>query len=421
MARAASKNPAARRLRKPALDFSLTGLIYSAMMLFMGLAAINSQANLLFAVFGLMIGVLLVSGVISRLVLKRLEVHRTLPEHGVAGRRTTWHYRVTNAKRFWPSLSVQFTELDAGDAFTRPPQAYMLHVAARQTAMVPVEVIPARRGLHPLGEFQLITSFPFGFIKRAIVMKREESFLVYPPLAEVDPKLLGLFLSAEKSGARMRPRRGGYDEFYGVKDYRGGENPRWIYWRRSARTGRLVSREMSAVAPPRLLIVLDAQPRGWTAEELAAAEKSIAIAASLAAAALARGLSVGLAAWDGGLVEISPSRGKRHRRELLEALARLDLRSGGPAFDATKALVELARPGTTAVLVRARDGGREGVEPSRQARMTIAAESEQTDRWFTFERGVDFAAIGRVMAASGPPSAGGRVMGRPARAVGAGA
>ena len=53
--------------RKPALDFSLTGLVYCAMMMFMGLAAINSQANLLFGVFGLMIGILLVSGVISRI------------------------------------------------------------------------------------------------------------------------------------------------------------------------------------------------------------------------------------------------------------------------------------------------------------------------------------------------------------------
>src|SRR4051794_15890452 len=62
--------------RRHALDFSLTGLVYCAMMVFMGLAAINTQANLLFGVFGLMIGILLVSGTISRLVLKRLRVRR---------------------------------------------------------------------------------------------------------------------------------------------------------------------------------------------------------------------------------------------------------------------------------------------------------------------------------------------------------
>ena len=59
--------------RKPSLDFSLTGLVYCSMMMFMGLAAINSQANLLFGVFGLMVGILLISGVVSRKVMQRPE------------------------------------------------------------------------------------------------------------------------------------------------------------------------------------------------------------------------------------------------------------------------------------------------------------------------------------------------------------
>src|SRR5262245_64608854 len=97
---------------RPSLDFSLTGLIYISMMLFMGLAAMNSQANLLFGVFGLMIGILLVSGVISRFVLRGLEVHRAFPEHGIVGQTLTCTYEFTNTKRFWPSLSVTVAELD---------------------------------------------------------------------------------------------------------------------------------------------------------------------------------------------------------------------------------------------------------------------------------------------------------------------
>src|SRR3954464_5570370 len=92
--------------RRPSLDFSLTGLVYSAMMLFMGLAAVNSQANLLFGVFGLMVGILLVSGVISRLVRKRLVIKRVIPAHGVVGRSMGVTYEFTNRKRYWPSLSI---------------------------------------------------------------------------------------------------------------------------------------------------------------------------------------------------------------------------------------------------------------------------------------------------------------------------
>src|SRR5215470_10754756 len=95
-------DPSATPIRvRPKIDFSLTGLVYCSMMLFMGLAAMNSQANLLFGVFGLMIGILLVSGVISRFVLRGLDVHRALPEHGVVGQPLTITYEFENRKRFW--------------------------------------------------------------------------------------------------------------------------------------------------------------------------------------------------------------------------------------------------------------------------------------------------------------------------------
>src|SRR5215211_3625001 len=112
--------------RKPSLDFSLTGLVYCSMMMFMGLAAVNSQANLLFGVFGLMVGILLVSGVISRIVLRRLRIKRVLPAHGVVGRAMPVTYEFANGKRYWPSLSICLSELDGADAFTKQPQCYLL-------------------------------------------------------------------------------------------------------------------------------------------------------------------------------------------------------------------------------------------------------------------------------------------------------
>ena len=183
--------------RRPSLDFSVTGLIYTTMMLFMGLAAINSQASLLFAVFGLMIGVLLISGVISRMVLRKLEIRRHVPEFAVVGQPTTIQYEFINHKRFWPSLSVTVGELSGSEAFTKQPQAYLLHAAARTRATVPMQIIPKRRGLHHFDRYQLSTSFPFGFIKRAYTQQQAEAILIHPPLAEVDQKLLSMAISAE--------------------------------------------------------------------------------------------------------------------------------------------------------------------------------------------------------------------------------
>src|SRR5712691_11564080 len=160
--------------KKPSRDFSLTGLVYCSMMMFMGLAAMNSQANLLFGVFGLMIGTLVVSIIISRLVLRRLDLHRVLPELAVVGQPTTVSYEFTNAKRYWPSLSVSIAELDGTEAFTHQLQSYLLHAAAGTTAVVPAQAVPKRRGLHQMERYQIATSFPFGFIKRAVIHDQKD-------------------------------------------------------------------------------------------------------------------------------------------------------------------------------------------------------------------------------------------------------
>ena len=416
--------------RRPSLDVSVVGLIYCTLMMFMGVAAINTQANLLFGVFGLMLGTLLISGVISRLVLRKLKIQRSLPDVAVVGRPTQIIYRVLNGKRFWPSLSVFFAELEGVEAFTRQPTAYLLHAAAGVEASIPIQVMPKRRGLHRLEKYQASTSFPFGFIKRAVVRRAVDDLFVLPAIARVNKDLLERFRSVDTVGPSVRPRRGGQDEFYGVKEYRTGENPRLIYWKRSARSpGQLVVREMTQVAPPKLLLLVDtyrppedpspgsqsAQSLGENLRLAADIERSIAMAASLADQAINDGLLVGLVAWGGdefakdtrapGFVLLAPGRGKRHARELLTALARLPRNSESNADAIARAAQALGRNGVSPVLITPGVGLSNGVatnslpvsiasshagsEASRRA-VCLVASSAEADRYFTFADTVDF-------------------------------
>jgi uncharacterized protein (DUF58 family) len=401
-----SRNPTTATVihRKPSLDFSVTGLVYCSMMMFMGLAAMNSQASLLFGVFGLMIGILLVAGFISKRVLRGLVLHRILPELAVVGQATTVNYEFENRKRFWPSLSVALAELDGAEAFTRQPQSYLLHAAARMTALVPIEVIPKRRGLHEMNRYQLSTSFPFGFIKRAVMREQKDHMLVYPALGQVDPKLLAMCQSADTSGATMRPRRGGQDEFYGVKEHRSGENPRHIYWRRSARTGVLVAKEMTQVAPPRLVLLIDTyiEKDKRTLAAQAEVERVIAMAASLGSQALEAGLSVGLLAWTSdGWTTMSPARGKRHRRDLLAVMARLPLNMEHN----TQALLAESRmaveSGVTPVLLTPNEYNLGLSDAVRSGLVTVSTRQDQWRRWFRFPETVRF---DRCMPAEQEPS-----------------
>lgn len=375
--------------------------MYSSAMMFMGIAAMNTQANLLFGVFGLMIGVLVISLVISRLVLAKLTVRRALPDAAVVGQKTTVGYEFTNGKRFWPSLSVQVAELDGVEAFKRQPHAYLLHAAGKTSAQVKVEVVPKRRGVYPLDQYQIATSFPFGFVKRAVVRHQDDSLLVFPALARVDVRVLRLLRSAETAGVTVRPRRGGEDEVFGIKEYRTGDNPRLIHWKRSARTaaitGQLMAREMTRVSPPRVMILVDTQMMGRSVAEHAAVERAIAVAASLASEALEQGLMVGVAApmadardTEDQIVVVLPNRGKRHRRDVLTALARLPVNL---TLD-SRTLMDRATgglpTGTTPVLVTPYAVEQNLSEQSRGAMVVLSSESAQVKAWFEFGAEVDF-------------------------------
>jgi uncharacterized protein (DUF58 family) len=376
--------------RRPSVDFSLTGLVYCAMMLFMGLAAINSQANLLFGVFGLMIGILFISASICRVVMVKLRVERVIPEHAAVGQQASIVYHFSNEKRFWPSFSVCLAELDGSEAFVLQPHAYMLHAAPGKTASVPVEVTLKRRGLHRLTNYQVSSTFPFGFIKRAIIRREEDVILIYPAIGAVSPRLLSLCRSAERGGANMKPRRNGSDEFFGVKEYRQGENPRWINWKRSARTGELVSKEMVQISPPRLVILVDTFIESPTLQEHAAVEKALAMAASLSNRAMDSGMAVGLYAWSGGWNFIPPQRGKRHSLDVLAALATMPINRTVN----TKALIEhseaILEQNVTAVLFTPRKLEMGLGEHSRGAMLVVTADSPQAQAWFHFDKAVDF-------------------------------
>jgi uncharacterized protein (DUF58 family) len=391
-------NPASHPVRTPVkryagVDFSVTGLVYGATTLLMGVAAINGQINLLFGVFGVMSGVFLVSGFICRTVLLRLRVTRQLPEQLVVGRPATIVYHFENTKRIWPSLSVTMMELEGTEAFASQPRAFLLHAAAGMTANVDCRVLPKRRGRYALGLYQLSTSFPFGFIKRALTRTEEQVALVGPPLGECSNRLLGLSRCDQRADAPVAPRRGGEDEFYGVKEHRPGENPRSIYWRRSARTpGVLVGKEMTQVAPPRLLVLADTfLQRPDDIAEQAAVEKALAMAASLASAALDEGLTIGLCAWGGDdWASVPLQQGKRQRRDVLAALAGLPKNTMVDGSELLRTASGMLTGDTTAVLFTPREMTVSLSDRLRGALVVVPSLAPWVGAWFRFDPAIDF-------------------------------
>lgn len=98
------------------------------------------------------------------------------------------------------------------------------------------------------------------------------------------------------AGERAQARPGQGLEFYELRGYTQGDEPRFIDWRAYARTGRLYTRVFQAEVPARFLFFLDGSPsmRLWGKAEYA--QKVLGVLASAAK-------SEGVFWWGGGRVK----------------------------------------------------------------------------------------------------------------------
>lgn len=321
--------------RKRYFEITFPGLVFVAVSLFVLLAAVNSQTNLLFFAFGLMFGAVLVSALLGAVMLRRIEITRITADHAAAGAPAEIHYRVSNLKRTWPSFAMRVADVRFSGAMLRSPDAYCLHLAPGASTTLMTHFVPAGRGRLEFSEIRVACSFPFGFINRAVHFIKPQSVVVYPRVGELTRGIAMRCRESLSGGALTANVRGGQDEFYGLREYRPGDNIRTIHWRRTARTGELMVREMTATAPPQLIVALDLRGRETVPDFAAQAERAIELAASVVCYGFLENYAIGL--YVPGLQMpdlVEPRMGRDNRARLLEALALIDvgaLNVGAPA------------------------------------------------------------------------------------------
>src|ERR1700758_4196992 len=102
-----ARRVAVERLRE-SFDYDVTraGIIYVLVTLVIGVAALNTGNNLLYIVVAAMLAAIVVSGYVSALVLRYLELDIRLPEHVFAGRPVLGRIVLRNDRRLFPSFSI---------------------------------------------------------------------------------------------------------------------------------------------------------------------------------------------------------------------------------------------------------------------------------------------------------------------------
>ncbi len=295
------------------------GWVFLLVSMLVGLAAVRSQMPAMFLVFGAMLAGLAVSSAIARRMVIAANVQRELPHRAWQGEALYFGYFLRNCRRRAPCLGLFLRELrpcDVDDA-----SGYCVYLPGWSMFRAGSRLSAQRRGKVELRGVRLATKFPFGLVVAQKNIEQPTSLVVWPAKGRIRTDLLR-HGAVESSVAPPGRQQGGQDEFFGLREYRIGDNPRWIHWRRSAGRDVPVVREMAHPVPDILFLVLDVQLD--EAEILAEwqRERILRFSATLIDLALHRGFQVGLAlAGPDGPRILSPAGGLGARCDLLDALA----------------------------------------------------------------------------------------------------
>lgn len=336
-------------------------LLYCGVSLLVAVGAFHAQNNLLFWVFGLSMGMVIVSGIISGWMLMSVSVRREAIDATQVGEAMRVRYEVRNTSRFIALHCLTIRELidetpEARGGGSRTgagamavqrgrletaATAFVLHVGPGQVVRVEAEGLAVERGVVRSKGYMVTSSFPFGIIRKALRWDIAGDGIVRPAaeaVALVPPRRGEV---KRQQDARSSNDPGPGDDFLSLREYREGDPPRAIAWRLSARHDQLRVRLSSQEATGQRWIMLRLEAMSGAAgraEDRAGelrrkrGERAISMAAGLLTRSIDDGVRVGLVIVGTGL-SMPPRDGPAHLHAMLNALAmqRLDdPRLGGP-------------------------------------------------------------------------------------------
>lgn len=314
------KRPLRRRVKpRERIRVTREGWLFILISLAVGLAAIRSGNNLLFLILGMMLGLLVVSGILSELSLRGLELNRSPAPTLHAAKPFLMSISVTNRKRSIASFSIEVEDILGERVLDK--RCYFLKIPAGRTQSTAYRHAFPRRGIYQFSGFRISTKFPFALLRKSRVVELETEVVVLPA---VHPVRLPPLPAPGGAGEREQQVRGRGGDVYGLRDFRPGDDPRDVHWKSSAHRGRLVLRERQADVAQQVQLVLDHRldhPAHASLLSVAeGVERAITVTASLAGEMIRRGYRVELHGVDSG---IPTDGGPAHLARILGFLARL--------------------------------------------------------------------------------------------------
>jgi uncharacterized protein (DUF58 family) len=268
--------------------FTRAGLVVLGTLIMAGLLGPDTENNVAYQGFTLLLCLVLVSIACSLFFRARFSARRLLPRFGTVGCPLSYVVVVQNltSKRqagltlleqlsdprpsFPDWLDVQLADERQFRSFrfgqrrqTNPFRLAALKEAAvpplppKQEAEVRVELTPLRRGLLRFAGLAVARPDPLGLSRAFVKVALPQTALVLPRRYPLPPIGLPGTMKYQAGGVALASNVGQSDEFVALREYRHGDPLRHIHWRSWARVGKPVVKEFEDEFFVRHALVLD--------------------------------------------------------------------------------------------------------------------------------------------------------------------
>jgi uncharacterized protein (DUF58 family) len=309
------------------------GMLFAVIVVVVGVAALNTENNLLYLVLAAMLAFVIVSGNVARIMLHDVGVQLRFPDHIRAGQPAHLSIALVNRKFLLPSCSISVEALPqlVGAVPTAKPKgffrfrnrmkeasiAHFIVVPPRSTVKQIVEHTFERRGRYRFETLTLATKFPSGFLRKWREVKSSGDIVVFPTTEPVDDFFHTLPILTGSAASHMR---GDGVDLFAIRDYNEGDHIRLIDWKATARARRVMVRETVREEDFRLSIFFDPRrPAADAPDDFAERfERAVVLAASLAEHFIREGAEVELVTTE---ARVQPGQGIGQLYKILSELA----------------------------------------------------------------------------------------------------
>lgn len=226
-----------------------------------GLAAYNTENNILFAALSLLVALIVVSGLFCWMNFLcarwRLETSSTFR----VGETGEVAVVVENARQGFPLYCLQF-DLDSEETEESHPLFLKDSLEPGRTCRLVWRYRPRKRCVTDIRIFDAVSSFPFGFLRKHVAGECSQRVRVWPERIEYR-RLKAPGGGFGWQGASTK-RKGSTGELIGLRHYIPGDAPRSIHWKVTARQGELMVKQNAAESQARYSMVVDPSRSFWS-------------------------------------------------------------------------------------------------------------------------------------------------------------